>query len=376
MSSSKKSLFFRLSELYYKAALHFPLFLKKPAKTDPKKFLIVSEDNLGDFLMLTGVINAIKKKYNLSIAVQKELVPVAKIMGADKIFPFDKKLYRHSIKYRMDFLNSLRKEGFFIAASSILFTALSVKITADSGAENRYVYVGNEGAKEKRRLVHINRKVKQINDRNESGMFKDVLEIISYYYSQITGIKIDYKKDEPCIKIDLPPYPGLESEKYLLYVSDTSAKIKTYPPEILIPALKKFALRHRLKLVITAVKNNNGFENEQGIINLAGKTSLEDMIRIVNSATVVIGNDTGMTHFAWIAGRPVLVIYGGGFYGRFSPHGRGRKIYNYMPCFLSCSWNNCAYMQSGIGKCIVSIPKEKIMAELEKLYNDECSKIA
>ena len=373
MSSTKKGLFFRLSELYYKAALHFPLFLKKPAKTDPKKFLIVSEDNLGDFLMLAGVINAIKKKYNVSVAVQKELVPVAKIMGVEKIFPFDKILFRHSIKYRRDFLNSLRSEGFYIAASSILFTALSVRITAESGAENRYAYVGHEGVREKRRLVNINRKIKQINDRNESGVFKDVLEIISYYYSQITGIKIDYKKDEPSINIDLPPYPGLESEKYLLYVSDTSAKIKTYPPENLVPALKNFALRHGLKLVITAVKNNNEFENEQGIVNLAGKTSLEDMIRIVNNTTVVIGNDTGMTHLAWITGRPVLVIYGGGFHGRFSPHGKGRKIYNYMPCFPSCSWNNCSDMRDGIGKCIISIPKEKIMAELEKLYNDECS---
>ena len=70
---------------------------------------------------------------------------------------------------------------------------------------------------------------------------------------------------------------------------------------------------------------------------LAGKTSLEDMISIVNNAAIVIGNDIGMTHLAWITGKPVLAIYGGGFHGRFSPHGKGRKIYNYMPCFLSCT---------------------------------------
>ena len=54
-----------------------------------EKLLIVFESQLGDLLMHTGIINAIRHKYIVTLAVQKELVPIAKLMGADQIISFD-----------------------------------------------------------------------------------------------------------------------------------------------------------------------------------------------------------------------------------------------------------------------------------------------
>jgi len=335
-----------------------------------EKLLIVFESQLGDLLMHTGIINAIRHKYIVTLAVQKELVPIAKLMGADQIISFDIKKIRQSIEYRSTFFDTLRKESYSIAASAIFSAPLASIIAASSMAKKRYAYLWYEDSAIQKKISKIIENAKKIQDINEDGTHVNVLEIIASYFSQITGIETDYKRHIPNIEMDLPDYPGLKKGKYLLYITDTSAERKTYPAIKLIPELKKFSLRHGLELVLTAVKTNTYAENEKGIINLTGKTNLEDMIRIVNNAAIAIGNDTGMTHLAWMTGRPVLAIYGGGFHGRFNPYNKGRKIYNYMPCFKECGWGNCSNKQDGVGKCIASIPADKIIHELEKLYED------
>jgi heptosyltransferase-2 len=45
-------------------------------------------------------------------------------------------------------------------------------------------------------------------------------------------------------------------------------------------------------------------------VSLAGRTSLEELVGILNEANLVISNDTGPAHIAAALGRPTLVIFG------------------------------------------------------------------
>jgi heptosyltransferase-2 len=47
-----------------------------------------------------------------------------------------------------------------------------------------------------------------------------------------------------------------------------------------------------------------------GCVDLAGKTNLEEAIDLLALATVVISNDTGLMHIAASLKRPLIVIYG------------------------------------------------------------------
>jgi ADP-heptose:LPS heptosyltransferase len=359
----------KLLTLYYKAQFHFPLFLKKQVSSSADKLLIVSDDHLGDLLMLAGVISKVRQNFKVTLAVQEELAFIAVLMGADELITFNRDLYIHSLIYRRGFLNSLRSRGFYIAVSSILLSRIGTHITARSGAKFRYAYIGNaEGIKYKRRLMYINKTITPNNFMDNEGVYKDILESISHYYANITGMNLKINDCIPFINKDISPYPGLSGKKYLLYISDTTSTVKTYPVLRLIPKLKTFAKKNDLELVITAVKKNNAVSTDKSIVDLTGKTTLSEMVSIVNNAAVVIGNDTGMTHLAWILGRPTLSIFSGILFGRFRQHNKGHKIYNYMPCFADCTGSYCMNKKDGVGECILSITPEQIIAALENLY--------
>jgi ADP-heptose:LPS heptosyltransferase len=46
-----------------------------------------------------------------------------------------------------------------------------------------------------------------------------------------------------------------------------------------------------------------------GALNLAGKTTLADLVRLARRAAFAVGNDTGPMHLIAVAGTPALVLY-------------------------------------------------------------------
>jgi ADP-heptose:LPS heptosyltransferase len=83
--------------------------------------------------------------------------------------------------------------------------------------------------------------------------------------------------------------------------------------------------------------------------NIAGKTSLSDLVNIINKAELLVANETGSVHIAAAVGTPVVCILGGGHYGRFMPYQVEKEtsrqlpvtVTYKMPCF-NCNWQ-CIY---------------------------------
>lgn len=59
---------------------------------------------------------------------------------------------------------------------------------------------------------------------------------------------------------------------------------------------------------------------EKRFVNLSGQTSLTDMIRLVQSARLVICNDSGPMHLAAALGKPVVALFGPTAPERFGPY--------------------------------------------------------
>lgn len=79
-------------------------------------------------------------------------------------------------------------------------------------------------------------------------------------------------------------------------------------------------------------------------LDIAGKTSLSQLIRIIGSARLLISNETSAVHMASAVGCPVVCIMGGGHFGRFFPYGdqaKNRIAYKKMDCY-HCNWH-CIY---------------------------------
>jgi ADP-heptose:LPS heptosyltransferase len=82
---------------------------------------------------------------------------------------------------------------------------------------------------------------------------------------------------------------------------------------------------------------------DPNIIDMTGKTDLPELMDILNSATLVVTNDTGPMHLAIGLGTPTVAIVGGGHFGSFVPYPKQatpdttRFVYQHMDCY-HCFW--------------------------------------
>src|SRR5262249_2537967 len=81
-------------------------------------------------------------------------------------------------------------------------------------------------------------------------------------------------------------------------------------------------------------------------INLAGKTSLCELVEIIRRAEFLIGNETSAVHISSAVGTPSICVLGGGHFGRFLPYKPdGRQsgvgplaVFHMMDCY-GCNWH-------------------------------------
>lgn len=83
--------------------------------------------------------------------------------------------------------------------------------------------------------------------------------------------------------------------------------------------------------------NNIQTEEYENLINLTGKTTLEDVLNIIACASFVIGNETGPIHIASLWSIPTIMFYGGGHFGGLLPK-KAVLVGRQLPCYF-CNWN-------------------------------------
>ncbi|OVE75938.1 hypothetical protein BVX97_02915 [bacterium E08(2017)] len=101
-----------------------------------------------------------------------------------------------------------------------------------------------------------------------------------------------------------------------------------------------------------------------GVHNMAGKSSLVEMARILKGMDLVISNDSGPVHVAAAAGTPVLAIFGPTDVSRTGPYGEGHKVItagvDCQPCFS----RNC---RNGNVSCLHGITPEKVAESAQEM---------
>lgn len=105
-----------------------------------------------------------------------------------------------------------------------------------------------------------------------------------------------------------------------------------------------------------------------GVLNLAGKTSVLDLIECMKRCDVFLCQETAALHIATALRKPVVAILGGGHYGRFYPWGESatsRVVSKKMDCY-GCNW----HCQHETVRCIQEIPSGDAAAELRLLAED------
>lgn len=135
-----------------------------------------------------------------------------------------------------------------------------------------------------------------------------------------------------------------EGESFAVLVPGASAESKRWAVDRFVEAGNHLAARHGLKLVIAG----SGSEHELAAqcasscggdaVNLAGRTSLSELVALIDMATIVVCNDSGPMHIAAARNTRLVAIFGPTDPARTGPYGRFDSVVNDPPGPLTGSW--------------------------------------
>mgnify|MGYP002629374720 CR=1 FL=1 len=110
-----------------------------------------------------------------------------------------------------------------------------------------------------------------------------------------------------------------------------------------------------------------------GVVDLTGRTSVPEILDLINGAALVVSNDTGPAHLAIGLDAPTVVIVGGGHFGCFVPYPEGlrpetvRFVHHPMDCY-HCFWR-CHKRSDPMASfpCVAAVSMDQVQAACAEL---------
>lgn len=120
---------------------------------------------------------------------------------------------------------------------------------------------------------------------------------------------------------------------------------------------------HASAPVVNDICNHCGVSDR--IINLAGKTSLSELVAAIQACTVLLTNDSGPMHIAAAVGTPPLALFGSTSDVATSPYGLGKVIHKHVEC-SPCYKRVCPIDF----RCMKRIEVDEVFRELQELIDE------
>lgn len=265
----------------------------------------------------------------------------------------NRKKYRVNPLYRFKILKRLSEKKFKIALNvSVDRGMMSDEISTNCNSQ-KIITIEKETHFLSSYFAKINNgkysEIISLNSFNEYEKLEELKNILIKYYN-IAFITAFYSKKNSKV------------ERYAVIAPFASKKNQSWPLQNFLILTRQ--LKESIKIIVVGqniVKRNNSNEElPQGVINLVSKTTLKKVIEIISNSTLFIGNDSGLTHLAYLMNVPIIVLVGGGNFGQFFPSSSDSKnIFHYhsIECF-NCRW-----------KCIQSEPFCLTRVSVESVYN-------
>ena len=118
-----------------------------------------------------------------------------------------------------------------------------------------------------------------------------------------------------CLGIIIPDLPfALSKEKYAVIAPGSNQRQKNWPAVSFAELICGLQKKYSIYFIVTGGANEvnlcDTVANASGgaAVSIAGKTQMVDLMRLLNNACLVIGNDSGAGHLSGALGVPTIVI--------------------------------------------------------------------
>lgn len=121
-------------------------------------------------------------------------------------------------------------------------------------------------------------------------------------------------------------------DRYVIIIPGSAQTSKCWPAERFAALVDRLASGHGLAVAAIGGQSENGMiETIRSLAkhppaNLAGRTSLPELVEVLRGAKLVVSNDTGPGHIAAALGRPLVMMFSWSNPLRVGPYGRPQCI--------------------------------------------------
>lgn len=360
--------------------------------------IILRLDLIGDCTMFTSTALAIRKLYTgrkMTVVCLALTKPVFERLGVfDEIITVDFRPERIEYKKLLLLFEKLREKEYDILLQPQVSKMPVADLIASAVKCNERITIETKpGNSSPRWIAFANSLYDKIIPYPRGWMNE-----MDYYGAFVRGLGVnDYQTTKPFLPTKKQHF--IEGKYYVFYPGASWIQ-RAWPQKEFAHLADYIYKKTGLFCAILGTGNENWIaekimENADSatyysFINLAGKTSLEDVIDIIGGAEFIIANDTSGAHIGAAVNTPTIAIVGGGHYMRFLPYHiecikKGDRLpiaVNYdMPCYY-CEWNwdiigqrnkECLRRMQQVEtlECIEKISFRKVIRELDKILRDK-----
>ncbi len=331
---------------YYKFQLFHPI--KKPLPAEIKKILIIELKYIGDIIVTTPAIRALKEKFQeaeIDVIVPKKMEEL--LLNNPNI----NKIYTDFNDVQDDYDLGIILHGGTRRISKWLKNKASFRIgcTRPLFREGLGYYLHR---KTKPRFILQHKVDDNLDVIKSIGIETENKELEIY-----TNKKI--KKDSKFLVIINPGVRHASSHEWF---PDRFAKLS----DILIEKYKSkiiFSGNQRDRILIQKIQELMKHQ----AINTAGKFSIQELFALIKSADLVISVDTGPMHIAAAFKTPVIALFGAGNPEIWHPYSKKSVVIYKDNVCTSCMKLKCPRKGEKEKECMKSIQIEDILALIGKI---------
>lgn len=317
---------------------------------DFKRILIVRTDRIGDVLLSTPVIKALRDNYpHAYIAMM--VSPYGKAIVEDnpyldEVIIYDKDSKHKSWPRSIKFARNLAKKKFDVAI--ILHpTNRAHLVVFFSGIRRRVGYNRKHGFLLTDKIKHT----KHLGEKHESEYALDLVRYLGIQ-AQNKDIFLALKPESEIWAEELLESRGIKkADKLLAIHPGASSPSKIWPNERFAEAADRLVKKYGFKVFVIAGPKDTALA--QGVIkhmhepaiDISGRTSVSQLASLLRRCSLFISNDSGPVHIASSVGIPVISIFGRSQKGlgplRWGPTAKkSRVIHKNVGC-IECLAHNC-----------------------------------
>jgi lipopolysaccharide heptosyltransferase I len=308
-----------------------------------KNILIIKPSSLGDIVLALPALAALRKSFpdaEISWLVRPEFAPLLENHPhLTRTIPFDRKFLGKAwfnpfaLGFLLSLIQQLRRSNFdaIFDFQGLFRTASLARL---SGCKKRF---GMANAREFGRFFYSH-KVPQN---------QDCIHVVDYYLKIVRAagacdVDVRFVFPQDVTAADsvgkLLVKHGIEPDNYAVLVPGSAHRDKCWPVERFAALADRISSQSGLPVVAVGtspeadlVDRLKGLANVT-VANLAGQTSLKELVVLLKAAKLVVTNDTGPGHIAAALGVPLVMIFGYVNPARLAPYGRSHCVAAIEPC--------------------------------------------